>query len=71
MRADTHHGPEHEAEYIDAGPFVHPKIHLATHGRSIHSGHKATNQEIVLRRSNSLECLLTDRGTEIGDGLSQ
>jgi hypothetical protein len=42
MRADTHHGPEHnrstsEAEYIDAAlTFALSELHLAPHGRAIH-----------------------------------
>src|SRR4029453_5481008 len=44
MRADTHRGPEHnrstsEAEYIDAAlTFALSELHLAPHGRAIHSG---------------------------------
>src|SRR5262249_27263418 len=48
MRADTHRGPEHngstsEAEYIDAAlTFARSELHLAPHGRAIHSGTSAT-----------------------------
>src|ERR1700751_2360912 len=44
MRADIHDGPEHtlqsEAGYIDARPLSAGSMKpLATHGRTIHSGH--------------------------------
>jgi hypothetical protein len=51
MRADIHDGPEHntlqaEAGYIDARPQLPDRRNpLATHGRTIHSGHKQTISE--------------------------
>src|SRR5262245_65628874 len=50
MRADTHHGPEHnrstsEGEYIDAAlTFALSELHLAPHGRAIHSGTSQPNR---------------------------
>src|SRR5262249_50442263 len=56
MRADPHRGPEHnrstsEAEYIDAALTVAlSELHLAPHGRAIHSG---TTRPSSIRRARS------------------